>query len=55
MPEIGGFGDPEKGWYWMGRTLPDLPAMQAAHDALAKLLKSRVSRSSMSGMRPRAG
>ena len=20
MPEIGGFGDPEKGWYWMGRT-----------------------------------
>ena len=29
MPEIGGFGDPEKGWYWMGRTLPDLPAMQA--------------------------
>jgi hypothetical protein len=40
MPEIGGFGDPEKGWYWMGRTLPDLPAMQAAHDALAALLKS---------------
>ena len=40
MPEIGGFGDPEKGWYWMGRTLPDLPAMQAAHDALAKLLKA---------------
>jgi N-dimethylarginine dimethylaminohydrolase len=40
MPEIGGFGDPEKGWYWMGRTLPDLPAMQAAHDALAKLLKN---------------
>jgi N-dimethylarginine dimethylaminohydrolase len=40
MPEIGGFGDPEKGWYWMGRTLPDLPAMQAAHDALAALLRS---------------
>jgi N-dimethylarginine dimethylaminohydrolase len=40
MPEIGGFGDPEKGWYWMGRTLPDLPAMQAAHDGLAALLKS---------------
>jgi hypothetical protein len=40
MPEIGGFGDPEKGWYWMGRTLPDLPAMQGAHDALAALLKS---------------
>ncbi len=40
MPEIGGFGDPEKGWYWMGRTLPDLPAMQAAHDALAGVLKA---------------
>ena len=40
LPEIGGFGDPEKGWYWMGRTLPDLPAMQAAHDALAAVLKA---------------
>ncbi len=40
MPEIGGFGDPEKGWYWMGRTMPDLPAMQAAHDALVKILKA---------------
>jgi N-dimethylarginine dimethylaminohydrolase len=40
MAEIGGFGDPEKGWYWMGRTMPDLPAMQAAHDALAKILKA---------------
>ncbi|HEY0910113.1 MAG TPA: arginine deiminase-related protein [Bradyrhizobium sp.] len=40
MPEIGGFGDPDRGWYWMGRTLPDLPAMQAAHDALAAILKA---------------
>jgi len=40
MPEIGGFGDPEKGWYWMGRTMPDLPAMQAAHDALVAILKA---------------
>ena len=39
MPEIGGFGDPEKGWYWMGRTMPDLPAMQAAHDTLAAKLR----------------
>jgi N-dimethylarginine dimethylaminohydrolase len=40
MPEIGGFGDPEKGWYWMGRTMPDLPAMQRAHDALVKILQA---------------
>ncbi|MEO8667914.1 MAG: arginine deiminase family protein [Bauldia sp.] len=40
MPEIGGFGDPQKGWYWMGRTMPDLPAMQAAHDQLAGILKA---------------
>ena len=40
MPEIGGFGDPEQGWYWMGRTLPDLPAMQRAHDALAAMLRA---------------
>lgn len=40
MPEIGGFGDPEKGWYWMGRTLPDLPAMQKAHDEFTRLLRS---------------
>ncbi|WP_108260987.1 dimethylarginine dimethylaminohydrolase family protein [Mangrovicoccus ximenensis] len=40
MPEIGGFGDPEKGWYWMGKTLPDLAAMQAAHDTLAATLRA---------------
>ena len=27
--QIGGFGDPEKGWCWMGRTMPDLPAPAA--------------------------
>ncbi len=40
MPEVGGFGDPDKGWYWMGKTMPDLAAMQAAHDALAAILKA---------------
>ncbi len=40
MPEIGGFGDPKQGWYWMGRTLPDLPAMQRAHDDYTRLLRS---------------
>jgi N-dimethylarginine dimethylaminohydrolase len=40
MPEIGGYGDPQSGWYWMGRTLPDLPAMQRAHDTLAGMLRA---------------
>lgn len=40
MPEVGGFGDPERGWYWMGRTMPDLPAMQRAHDEFTSLLRS---------------
>ena len=40
MPEIGGFGDPEKGWYWIGKTMPDLAAMQAEHDLLAATLKA---------------
>ncbi|MER8863017.1 arginine deiminase family protein [Mesorhizobium sp. M0751] len=40
MPEVGGFGDPEKGWYWMGRTMPDLPAMQRAHDEFTNLLRA---------------
>jgi N-dimethylarginine dimethylaminohydrolase len=39
MPEIGGFGDPEKGWYWIGKTMPDLAAMQKAHDALTAALR----------------
>ncbi|SEQ18637.1 N-Dimethylarginine dimethylaminohydrolase [Faunimonas pinastri] len=38
MPDVGGFGDPEKGWYWMGKTMPDLAAMQRAHDALTSVL-----------------
>ncbi len=42
MPEIGGFGDPQKGWYWMGRTMPDLPAMQAAHDQLAGIVSAKA-------------
>jgi N-dimethylarginine dimethylaminohydrolase len=40
MPEIGGFGDPKKGWYWIGKTMPDLAAMQKAHDALVSALKA---------------
>ncbi|TIT15251.1 MAG: amidinotransferase, partial [Mesorhizobium sp.] len=26
--------------YWMGRTMPDLPAMQRAHDEFTGLLRS---------------
>jgi N-dimethylarginine dimethylaminohydrolase len=40
LAEIGGFGDPEKGWYWMGRTMPDLEAMQRAHDSFTSLLRA---------------
>lgn len=40
MPEIGGFGDPDSGWYWIGKTPPDLALMQKQHDALVKALKA---------------
>lgn len=40
MPEVGGYGDPEQGWYWIGDTLPDLAAMQTAHDQLTAILKA---------------
>lgn len=39
MPEVGGYGDPEKGWYWIGNELPDLAAMQKAHDQLSGILR----------------
>jgi N-dimethylarginine dimethylaminohydrolase len=38
LPDIGAFGDPEKGWYWRGPEPPDLPRMQAQHDALVAAL-----------------
>lgn len=40
MPEIGGYGDPEKGWYWISPQLPDLSAMQKAHDQLTAILRA---------------
>ena len=39
MPEVGGYGDPEKGWYWIGKELPDLAAMQKAHDQFTGILR----------------
>lgn len=38
MPEVGGYGDPEEGWYWIGKDMPDLEAMQLAHDRLTAAL-----------------
>jgi N-dimethylarginine dimethylaminohydrolase len=39
LNDIGAYGDPDKGWYWRGDTPPDLPAMQAQHDALVAALR----------------
>ncbi|MGE0749693.1 MAG: dimethylarginine dimethylaminohydrolase family protein [Variibacter sp.] len=40
LPDIGAHGDPKAGWYWRGKEPPDLPAMQAQHDALAQALRN---------------
>ena len=40
IPEIGSFGDVERGWYFQSETPPDVPAMQAEHDALVAALKA---------------
>jgi N-dimethylarginine dimethylaminohydrolase len=37
---VEGYGDQKAGWYWHSKELPNLPAMQAQHDAFVKLLKS---------------
>lgn len=39
LPNICAFGDLEKGWYWRGPEPPDLPRMQAQHDALVAALR----------------
>ena len=40
IPEIGSFGDPEKGWYFQSDTPPDIPKMQAQHDAMVAALQA---------------
>ena len=40
IPEIGSFGDVDKGWYFQSETPPDVPTMQAEHDALVAALKA---------------
>ncbi len=39
IPEIGSFGDVERGWYFQSETPPDVPAMQAEHDAMVTALQ----------------
>jgi N-dimethylarginine dimethylaminohydrolase len=39
IPEIGAWGDLQQGWYWRGPEPPDLPRMQAQHDALVRALR----------------
>ena len=40
IESIGSFGDLETGWYFQSNTLPDLPDMQAQHDALTGALRA---------------
>jgi N-dimethylarginine dimethylaminohydrolase len=40
LPDVGAYGDLEAGWYWRGPELPDLPRMQAQHDALVQRLRA---------------
>src|SRR5581483_8874997 len=40
LPDIGAWGDPEEGWYWRGPEPPDLPRMQAQHDAMVAALRA---------------
>jgi len=39
IEELGTYGDRAAGWYWRGPEPPDLPRMQAQHDALVALLR----------------
>ena len=41
IERIGSFGDIEQGWYFQSDTVPPLAEMQAQHDALVAMLKSR--------------
>lgn len=40
IPETGGYGDTESGWYWQSREIPKLEELQAQHDALADVLRA---------------
>ncbi|SFH95816.1 dimethylarginine dimethylaminohydrolase family protein [Albimonas pacifica] len=38
--DFNSYGDEQVGWYWRGDVPPDLPAMQAQHDAYVELLRA---------------
>ncbi|MCZ4352027.1 hypothetical protein O4H61_05820 [Roseovarius aestuarii] len=40
IPETGGFGDLDTGWYWQSQEIPDLTELQAQHDGLATALRA---------------
>ncbi len=40
MKEFDGLGDEKAGWYWAGKTPPEVAAMQAEHDQLTALLRA---------------
>jgi N-dimethylarginine dimethylaminohydrolase len=40
IPEIGSYGDPEKGWYFQSDTPPDVAKMQAQHDGMVAALQA---------------
>jgi N-dimethylarginine dimethylaminohydrolase len=44
MPEIGGFGDPEKGWYWMGQIYTRDSVVGVPGGAIVTRLARRVRR-----------
>jgi N-dimethylarginine dimethylaminohydrolase len=39
LEDIGAWGDLSQGWYWRGPEPPDLPRMQAQHDAMVAALR----------------
>jgi len=39
IEELGAYGDPETGWYWRGREIPDIATQQAQHDGLVAALR----------------
>ena len=41
LPDIGAFGDVDRGWYWRGPEPPDVPRMQAQHDTLVDMLRNQ--------------
>lgn len=39
IEHLGAYGDPETGWYWRGREIPDIATQQAQHDGLVAALR----------------